>query len=127
MYPYFTWETVYIVGPALSLISLGVIMIMALKREKADHLVMLHFMMMAYSIYLFLSPTVHPWYLSIPLLLSVFTKRRYMLFWSFSIILSYALYANDVHVSRWMILAAEYVLVLYFFVYEMVTKKEKTI
>ena len=59
-------------------------------------------------LYLWTTTTVHPWYLALPLLLSIFTTYRFMLLWSTFVILSYAAYAQPiVHENLW-ILALEY-------------------
>ncbi|MDX1446800.1 glycosyltransferase 87 family protein [Lishizhenia sp.] len=94
-YPLFTWETVYIVGPALSMLTLGLIIVMALKRPVNTSVEILYYMMAGYFIYLLLSSTVHPWYLSIPLFLGMFSKFNFVVIWSFVVILSYGFYAFE--------------------------------
>lgn len=95
LYPWFTWETVYIVGPTLSLVTLGVVVVYALRRKANKAEFFYGAMFFAYVIYLLLSSTVHPWYLTLPLFLGVFTRFRFVMMWSFVILLSYGFYAFD--------------------------------
>ena len=95
LYPWFTWETVYIVGPTLSLVTLGVVVVYALRRKANKAEYFYGAMFFAYVIYLLLSSTVHPWYLTLPLFLGVFTRFRFVMMWSFVILLSYGFYAFE--------------------------------
>ena len=75
-------------------------------------------MLLVLTVYLFTATTVHPWYLAIPLFLSVFTPHRYPLVWSFTIVLSYQAYSNvDFRENPW-ILLLEYLVVYGVFVWE---------
>ncbi|WP_282123673.1 mannosyltransferase [Algibacter mikhailovii] len=83
-------------------------------------------MLMALSIYFFTATTVHPWYIATLLILSVFTKYKYPLVWSFVIILSYLAYINlnkaDKSENLW-IIALEYIIVYAVFIWEVFIKK----
>ena len=80
-----------------------------------------------FCLYFLLSTTVHPWYLATPLLISVFTKFRFMIFWSFVVILSYSAYDNLQFQENIYLVALEYVLVASFFCYEIYYKKRNLI
>ena len=68
-------------------------------------------MLLAVTAYLLLSTTVHPWYLGIPLMLSLFTEFRFMLAWTLVVMLSYFTYSNpEYHESPWL-LVLEYLVV----------------
>ncbi|GGZ79880.1 mannosyltransferase [Algibacter mikhailovii] len=83
-------------------------------------------MLMALSIYFFTATTIHPWYIATLLILSVFTKYKYPLVWSFVIILSYLAYINlnkaDKSENLW-IIALEYIIVYAVFIWEVFIKK----
>ena len=83
-------------------------------------------MLFAFTFYLFLSTTVHPWYIATLLILSVFTNYKFPMVWSFVIILSYLAYINlnkaDKTENLW-IIAIEYVIVYGVFVWELFLQK----
>ena len=54
----------------------------------------IHQMIVLLSVYLFLSTTVHPWYLCTLIFLNVFTSYSYIIVWSYLAILSYSAYVN---------------------------------
>ncbi|GGE33643.1 hypothetical protein GCM10010832_12270 [Psychroflexus planctonicus] len=79
----------------------------------------------AASFYLFFSTTVHPWYLATPLLLSVFTQFRFVVVWSFLVMLSYAAYQQKIYQENLWLVALEYLIVLSYLAYELFYKKSK--
>jgi len=91
------------------------------KAKNLNHLLVL--MLFGICFYYLLSTTVHPWYLTVPLVLSVFTKYRFMVVWSFMIVLSYSAYgAGGFQENLWLV-ALEYVVVIGVFVWELVWRK----
>ena len=71
-------------------------------------------MLMVLSVYLFLSTTVHPWYISILVVLCLFTHYRFPLVWSFVIVLSYLSYlsiGNSEKSENLYLIALEYLIV----------------
>ena len=81
-------------------------------------------MLLVLSCYLFLSTTVHPWYLTTLIVLSVFTNYKYALVWSVIIILSYFAYANIDYAENLWVIALEYLIVFLVFIWEVVYKKK---
>jgi hypothetical protein len=71
-------------------------------------------MLLVSTIHILFSTTVHPWYLILPLFLSVFTERRYVVYWSFLIVLSYSHYGPGVWKEKYTLIAAEYILLILF-------------
>ena len=64
--------------------------------------------MWLYVVYLIFATTVHPWYIILPLVFSIFSSNKGVLAWSFLIMLSYGFYHWD---SKWMsesLIVAEY-------------------
>lgn len=82
--------------------------------------------LLSFSFYLFLSTTVHPWYLATLVILCVFTNYKYPLVWSFIIILSYVSYISIGSAAKsenlW-IVGLEYAVVFGVFIWEVVLKK----
>lgn len=73
--------------------------------------------------YYFISTTVHPWYIISLLLLSVFTNYKFVLVWSYTLILSYIAY-NEYSVEECnSILIIEYTPVILMLGWELYSKK----
>jgi len=64
------------------------------------------------------STTVHPWYLSLMIAMSVFTKERFAVFWSFAIVFTYASYASTPYRENYLIVAIEWLALLTFILWE---------
>lgn len=105
------YNIIQTIGPLLSLITLIIILSLAFleKPRKIQHV--FRVLLLAFTAYLFLSTTVHPWYLGIPILLSIFSPYRYPIFWSALIMGTYINYSYDpYHENLWMVFA-EYAIV----------------
>jgi hypothetical protein len=87
-------ETIHFTGILLPLLSTGLILWLSFRIKKDDSTPVLFERALAVlcTYYLF-SPVVHPWYLTFPVMLSVFVPFRYALVWSVLAFLSYAHYA----------------------------------
>lgn len=106
------------VGPGLAFISLALILGVYKNQTKNELSSFIKHAIIAYSVYLFLSTTVHPWYL-IPLVtLTCFVRYNYVMIWSFLIGLSYWAYSQTNWEESMFILAIEYILVYYLFYVE---------
>ncbi|KAB8154533.1 mannosyltransferase [Kordia sp. TARA_039_SRF] len=80
------------------------------------------------SFYFFTTTTMHPWYLATLLLLSIFTRYRFPVVWSFVIMFSYSAYQNEGYVENLAFVTLEYILVYWFLAYELFfypTEKKK--
>ena len=75
-------------------------------------------MLFAICTYLALTTTVHPWYASLPVLFSLFTRYRFPLLWSYLITWTYINYSYPEYQENLWVVVAEYALVLGFFLYE---------
>ncbi|MBI6119205.1 glycosyltransferase 87 family protein [Salegentibacter maritimus] len=80
-------------------------------------------MLLAVSVYFFLSTTVHPWYIATPLLLSVFTRYRFALIWSFLVVLSYSAYNDAGFRENYWLIGIEYIVVIAVFMLEILKPK----
>lgn len=82
-------------------------------------------MLFSISFYLLLATTVHPWYLITPLTVCLFTKYRFPIVWSATVMLSYSAYGeNGVAENPWLI-ALEYLTVAGFALWEIGWRKVK--
>lgn len=110
-------------GKILPLIVILILIGLAFFRRNNSTQKLIHTMLLGVSAYFFLATTVHPWYIATPLLLSVFTKFRFALVWSFLVMLSYSAYtANGFQENHWLI-SVEYILVIGIFLLEIFKPK----
>jgi hypothetical protein len=83
-------------------------------------------MLFGISFYYLLSTTVHPWYITTPLLLSVFTKYKFPIVWSLLVMLSYSAYGKEGFSENIWLVAIEYIVVVGYFIWEL-NKNPKTL
>ncbi len=75
-------------------------------------------LLFALFLYLTLSATVQPWYLTVPLALSLFTHWRFMVVWSGLVALSYSHYLCGGRQENYGLIGLEYGLLWIFFLWE---------
>lgn len=106
------------IGLFLGSISLITIVIIALNGEKYTWNKLMRRLIIAFFIYYLLASTVHPWYLLVPLVLSIFTNFRFMLIWSILVFLSYSKYADLSEITVRLLTLIEYLTIVIFFILE---------
>lgn len=121
--PLLGYHTVEIIGPLLSVIAMFTILTLALSVKQNNINDVFVKMILGYVIYLLLSTTIHPWYIMIPLGLSVFTRYSFMILWSFTIIFSYVFYQYGEHLFWYILLIIEYFCMIGSLIYEYRSKK----
>ncbi len=104
-------------GPALAFVAFFAIIALVVWR-RASWRALPTSWLFAVSIYLLCTTTVHPWYLCLPVALSVFTNWRYPIAWSGLVVLSYSHYWGGVFYERFEFIILEYVILLGYFIYE---------
>ncbi len=111
-------------GTALAICTFLLILILTFLRKAETFQQLLTNMLLAVSIYLLFSTTVHPWYLTIPLMLSIFTNFRYMIIWTLLVVLSYFAYSDpDFQENLWLV-AIEYLVVFSYCMLEFFHKRK---
>lgn len=111
------------IGPLMALTTVG-LMFKLWKSQKSGNIQqLLVFSFFSITCYYLLSTTVHPWYLCLPLALSLFTRYRFVVLWTGLIMLSYIHYSYDPYRENMWIAFIEYSLVIGFFFYELKTKR----
>ena len=115
---------IHYVGPILSLITLLACIILALRDRSTDVLGLIQISFWAFCIYLIGSTTVHPWYLALPIALSVFTSYRFMLIWSALACLSYIKYSDYEHLY-FVVIIIEYLIVFGYLIWEITQDRSK--
>ena len=122
-YTFRGWNEIAIIGKATPLFVIVFILILTFFRRNKTMIEVITALLLVLTFYYFTATTVHPWYVATLLILSVFTKYKFPLVWSFVIILSYLAYANSNNQENLWIIGLEYVIVYSVFVWEVFIKK----
>lgn len=105
------YNLIHFIGKITPLFVLSFIAVAASVKKNELFKGYIESMLLSMCFYFFLSTTVHPWYIITPLALSIFTKYRFPLVWTFTVILSYYTYSNIAFKESPLILVLEYVIV----------------
>jgi hypothetical protein len=119
------WNTTYLVGPFLSKIGLLLVVLLAVFRNYKTDIDVIKGMLFGLTIYYIFATTVHPWYIAVLLVLSLFTSYRYALVWSLLTPLTYGIYVfpeKGVYFQY-----VEYFVVFTILIYELVKYKNSKI
>ena len=118
------YNQIAVIGKIIPVIVIFIVLGLAFFRETKTSIQLIIAMLLSLSFYFFLSTTVHPWYVASLVLLSVFTKYRFALVWSFVVILSYSAYSNNQFNENLWLVALEYLLVIGWLIWEAFIKKQ---
>ena len=125
-YTFRGYNEIAIIGKATALIVLLFALAVTFIRKNKSFIALITAMLLVLSFYYFTATTIHPWYLATLLILSVFTKYKFPLVWSFVIILSYLAYVNLNSADKsenLFVIALEYTVVYGVFIWEVFIKK----
>ena len=121
------YNEIKIIGRILPVVALLIILGFSFLKKNTTIPELSSSILIAFTCYLFLSTTVHPWYLATLVVLCVFTNYRFPLVWSLAIVLSYVAYLSigtaDKSENLW-IIAIEYSIVFFVFVWEVILRKK---
>ena len=117
------WNIIATVGLILPMVVFICIVLLTVFRKYNTTQNLITGMLLAVSIYFLLATTVHPWYIATPVLLSVFTKYKFPLLWSFMICFSYAAYGANGFNENLLLVAIEYSVVIGVALWEIFIKK----
>jgi hypothetical protein len=126
-YSYGGYHDVVKIGKTIPYIVFVFILIISFFRKNKTTIQLITAMLLALSFYYFTATTVHPWYVATLLILSIFTKYKFPLVWSFVIILSYLAYINigsSEKSENFWIIGLEYIIVYSVFIWEVFLKKD---
>ena len=113
------YNIVAILGTALAVAAFIIIITIAVLEKTITWLSLFQSMLMCLTAYFLMVTTVHPWYITSLVLISLFTSYRYPIVWSAVIILSYAAYRTVPYSENLWLIAVEYIVVLSCMVYEL--------
>ncbi len=112
------YNIIHTIGKITPIITIAFILFFAfIKKNKSVQDIILNAVMII-TLYLFISTTVHPWYVINLVLLSVFTNYKFPIVWSFIIILSYYAYSVFPFKESMILIIVEYSVVYLIFLYE---------
>jgi len=118
------FETFTLMRQLLPLVTLVSISILSMKYNKDKFLFALQ---MAFSIYCLFATTMHPWYITPLIMLSVFTGFRYSILWSLLIYFTYVTYIDITYPENYLVVIIEYILVIGFLIFELLNQKPEMI
>lgn len=119
----FGWNIIGVVGKILPLFVIAFILTLAFLRRNITTQQLITALLIGVSFYFLLSTTVHPWYVATPLILSVFTRYKFPIVWSFMVVFSYSAYGADGFNENLALVAMEYIVVIAVAIYELSNKK----
>ncbi|RNC84168.1 MAG: DUF2029 domain-containing protein [Winogradskyella sp.] len=121
------YNEIYYIGKILPIIVIIITLGYTFLKKNNSIKILISSMVIVFTYYLFLSTTVHPWYIASPLILCVFTNYRFPVIWSLAIILSYLAYLSIGNASKsenlWVI-SLEYLIVFSSFIWEVFLRRK---
>lgn len=119
------WNKIATFGPLLARAAAIGILLLALFDRRVDWKSLPAGWLGAFVLYLLCATTVHPWYLSVPIVLCVFTRWRFPIVWSFLITLTYTNYLTVPYEENLWLVAVEYIVVSLVFLGEVIYSKKE--
>ncbi|WP_254504178.1 mannosyltransferase [Aquimarina spinulae] len=114
------WNIIETTGKILPLVVIVILLGLTFFKNNRSTPQLITGMLLGICIYYFLSTTVHPWYIAVPLSLCVFTNYKFPIVWSFVVIFSYTAYLHpDFKENLWMV-GLEYLFVFTIFSKEII-------
>jgi alpha-1,6-mannosyltransferase len=119
------YNAIFWIGPLLGVLTVAGIVFLAYKSQPGKLVSLTRFAMWAWTIYLLLATTVHPWYVAAPLFFSVYSRDTYPIVWSWVVCLSYFLYSpgENQQYNLWTVM--EYFVLFAVMAYEVFTNFRK--
>lgn len=116
------YNLISVFGPLLAAAVLyGILAVAIMEKDKSWRGLPVK-MLYAICLYLLLATTIHPWYVSLPIVFCLFTSYRFPIVWSYLIFLTYINYSYPEYKENLWVVAIEYILVISFFIIEVFRK-----
>ena len=110
-YTFRGYNEIAIIGKFIPILVVLFVLAITFVRRNKSTIDLISSMLFVLSFYYFTATTVHPWYVATLLILSVFTKYKFPLVWSFVGILSYLAYTNADNTENLWIISLEYAII----------------
>ena len=117
-YYYNGYNSIGIIGKITPIVTISILLFFSLYKLNNQPKKLLINMLIALTLYFFISTTIHPWYGVNLLFLCLFTHFKFPILWSYLIVLSYYAYSQMPFKENIILLFIEYILVIGLFVYE---------
>lgn len=117
------WNEIAIIGKITPILTLIFIGCLSFFRKNGTISQLITALLFGGFFYYMTTTTMHPWYLATLVILSVFTRYRFTIVWSFVIVLSYQVYANSPWEENLWFVGFEYFIVLCCLIFELKRKK----
>lgn len=119
------YNIIQTVGKITPFIVILITLCISLFRKNEKNKIFFNSLIYSITCYYLLSSIVHPWYITVPLFLCIFSQHKFPLLWSFTIVLSYSAYINSNYQENLYLVATEYVITISYLIYELFNKQEK--
>jgi hypothetical protein len=106
----------------LPVVTLLVVIVISLKQKLDSQQSIFLSMLFCLTAYFIFTNNVHPWNLTTLVMLSVFTSYRFMLLWSWGVVLAYSAYRTFPYSENLLLVAIEYFLALGWMVAEIINR-----
>ncbi|MDX5419730.1 MAG: hypothetical protein LPK09_10985 [Hymenobacteraceae bacterium] len=113
------YNQIAVIGPLLSLATMVSVLALAAVKKLGSVRRLAGYMAAALTVYLFLSTTVHPWYLTTLVALTAMSQFRFAAVWSCLVIFSYSAYRTSTYTENLWLVFLEYSLVALWLVVEL--------
>lgn len=113
------YDIIAVAGRILPIIFGAYILVELIRSKKTSLITFWERSLWILFIYYLLALIVHPWYISVLVLCTVFTKMRFAILWSALIGFTYLTYSQTPYAENIWIVLAEYVLVICYMIYEL--------
>ncbi|NNK18750.1 MAG: mannosyltransferase [Maribacter sp.] len=113
------WELIKTYGEITPYIIISLVLLFTFLRENKHLSGLITSMLWILTAYYVLAATVHPWYITFLVLLTIFTHYRFSLVWSLVVMLSYYAYSQISFKEHLGLLSIEYIVVYAFIIFEL--------
>ncbi len=113
------YNEIKIIGKVLPVISTVVILLISCYpiKQPLTYTMFYRKTVLVLFVYYLFSLIVHPWYISLLVVSSVFTNQRYAIIWSILVFATYSAYAMVPYQENYWIIACQYsIVIIYFFI-----------
>ncbi|MEO6230664.1 MAG: hypothetical protein ABJB11_01415 [Ferruginibacter sp.] len=116
---------IFVLGKIMPLFAIGAILLIAFKQRILTVEVLVKRILLTIAAYYLFSLVVHPWYVTVLVFLTMFSRYRFSLVWSFLIMLTYSAYAQNPYREVLWLTGIEYIIVGAFIFKELKYGKEQ--
>ena len=116
------YNEIAIIGKIIPILTILFVGFITFFRKNTTAKELITALLLGLSFYYFTTTTMHPWYLTTLILLALFTNYKFPIVWSFTIILSYAAYSNEIYKENLLLISIEYLVVYGFLAWEIFFK-----